>query len=112
MVEKARHAADNYEYEHRLLMPDGSIKHLHLIAHANRDREGRLEYIGAVQDMTQRRVSEQALERARSELTKVARVTSLGVLTASIAHETNQPLSASSLMPAPACECYVPIPQH
>jgi signal transduction histidine kinase len=93
MVEKARHAADKYEYEHRLLMPDGSIKHLHLIAHANRDREGRLEYIGAVQDMTQRRVSEQALERARSELAKVARVTSLGVLTASIAHEINQPLS-------------------
>jgi C4-dicarboxylate-specific signal transduction histidine kinase len=93
MVEKARHAADKYEYEHRLLMPDGSIKHLHLIAHANRDREGRLEYIGAVQDMTPRRVSEQALERARSELAKVARVTSLGVLTASIAHEINQPLS-------------------
>ena len=93
MVEKARHAASDYEYEHRLLMPDGSVKHLHLIAHANRDREGGLEYIGAVQDVTQRRVSEQALGKARSELAKVARVTSLGVLTASIAHEINQPLS-------------------
>jgi len=54
---------------------------------------GRLEYIGAVQDVTQRRMSDEALAKARSELTKVAGVTSLGVLTASIAHEVNQPLS-------------------
>jgi PAS domain S-box-containing protein len=93
MIEKARGAASDFEYAHRLLMPDGSIKHLHLIAHANRDREGRLEYIGAVQDVTQRRQSEEALSKARSELTRVARTTSLGVLTASIAHEVNQPLS-------------------
>jgi signal transduction histidine kinase len=92
MIEKAGHAANDYEYELRLLMPDGSIKHLHLIAHANRDREARLEYIGAVQDVSQRRASEQALGKARSELGKVARITSLGVLTASIAHEINQPL--------------------
>jgi signal transduction histidine kinase len=93
MIEKAQRAANDFEYAHRLLMPDGSIKHLHLIAHANRDHEGRLEYIGAVQDVTQRRLSEEALSKARSELTKIARITSLGVLTASIAHEVNQPLS-------------------
>ena len=52
-----------------------------------------LEYIGAVQDVTQRRLSEEALGKARSELAHVARVTSLGALTASIAHEVNQPLS-------------------
>jgi PAS domain S-box-containing protein len=45
------------------------------------------------EDVTQRRLSEEALARARSELAKVARITSLGVLTASIAHEINQPLS-------------------
>jgi len=45
------------------------------------------------EDITQRKLSEEALERARSELAKVARITSLGVLTASIAHEINQPLS-------------------
>jgi C4-dicarboxylate-specific signal transduction histidine kinase len=52
-----------------------------------------LEYIGAVQDVTQRRFSEEALAKVRSELSFVARVMSLGVLTASIAHEVNQPLS-------------------
>jgi PAS domain S-box-containing protein len=81
------------ESEHRLLMPDRTVKYVHLIAHGRRDAVGRLEYIGAVQDVTQRRLSEEALGEARSELTRVARVTSLGVLTASIAHEVNQPLS-------------------
>jgi PAS domain S-box-containing protein len=93
MIAKARRAVSNFEYEQRLLMPDHSVKYLHLIAHRIRDNEGRLEYIGAVQDVTQRRLSEEALAKARSELTRVGRVTSLGMLTASIAHEVNQPLS-------------------
>jgi PAS domain S-box-containing protein len=45
------------------------------------------------EDITQSKLSEAALAKARSELAKVARITSLGVLTASIAHEINQPLS-------------------
>jgi len=56
-------------------------------------RTGGWKYIGAIQDVTARRLSEQALERARSELAHVARVATLGALTASIAHEVNQPLS-------------------
>ncbi|HEV2731737.1 MAG TPA: PAS domain-containing protein [Terriglobales bacterium] len=92
-IERARAGGADFEYAHRLLMPDGSVKYVNAIAHASRDAEGRLEYIGAVQDVTQRRISEEALAKARSELAKVARVTSLGVLTASIAHEVNQPLS-------------------
>lgn len=45
------------------------------------------------EDITQRKLSEEALAKARLELAKVAELTSLGVLTASIAHEVNQPLS-------------------
>ena len=93
MIGKAQRAVSSFEYEHRLLMPDHSVKYLHLIAHGSRDNQGRLEYIGAAQDVSQRRLSEEALAKARSELANVARVTSLGVLTASIAHEVNQPLS-------------------
>jgi len=93
MINRARVAASDFEYEHRLLMPDHSVKYLHLIAHAVRDGHGRLEYIGAVQDVTERRLSEATLSKIRSDLAHVARVTSLGVLTASIAHEVNQPLS-------------------
>jgi C4-dicarboxylate-specific signal transduction histidine kinase len=64
-----------------------------MIAHGTRNEDGELEYIGAVQDVTQRRFSEEALTKARSDLAHVARVMSLGALTASIAHEVNQPLS-------------------
>jgi PAS domain S-box-containing protein len=93
MVEKARGAVTDFEYEYRLLMPDDSVKYLHMIAHGIRDNDGRLEYIGAVQDVTQRQISEEALAKARSELAHVASITSLATLTASIAHEVNQPLS-------------------
>src|SRR2546427_6678699 len=93
MIERASSAASDFQYEHRLLMPDDSVKYLHMIAHGTRNEDGELEYIGAVQDVTNRRLSEEALGKARSELAHVARVMSLGALTASIAHEVNQPLS-------------------
>jgi signal transduction histidine kinase len=83
----------DYEHEYRLLMPDHSVKYLHVNAQASRDQDGQPEYIAAVQDVTQRRLSEEALAKARSELARVARVSSLGALTASIAHEVNQPLA-------------------
>jgi C4-dicarboxylate-specific signal transduction histidine kinase len=52
-----------------------------------------MEYIAAVQDVTVRRLAEDAFDKARAQLTHVSRMMSLGVLTASIAHELNQPLS-------------------
>src|SRR5881394_1148323 len=93
MIERASSAAGDFQYEHRLLMPDHLVKYLHLIAHGTRNEDGEVEYIGACQDVTNRRLSEEALGKARSELAHVARVMSLGALTASIAHEVNQPLS-------------------
>ena len=93
MVEQARDGGNHFEWQYRLVMPDRSIKYLHGVAHATRDQDGQLEYIAAVQDVTARRLSEEARDKARSELAHVARVTSLGTLTASIAHELNQPLS-------------------
>ena len=89
-----RRGEPDLDYEHRLLMPDGTFKHVHVVAHGTKCREGKgLEYFGAVQDITQRRVAEAALEKARSELAQVTRAMSLGALTASIAHEVNQPLA-------------------
>jgi PAS domain S-box-containing protein len=85
--------SDDMESDFRLQMPDGSVKYLHVVAHGSRDEHGQLEYVGAIQDLTQRQLSEDALGKLRSELARVARVTSLGALTASIAHEVNQPLS-------------------
>jgi signal transduction histidine kinase len=93
ILDRARGDGSDLEYEHRLQMPDHSVKYLHIVAHGTRDQDGRLEYIGAIQDVTERRRAEEALGQIRSELAHVARVTSLGALTASIAHEVNQPLS-------------------
>ena len=90
----ARGVGGDHDYEFRLRMSDGSTKYLHTIAHRTRDREGRFEYIGAIQDITQRRLSDEALGKARSELAHVSRVMSLGALTASIAHEITQPIGA------------------
>jgi signal transduction histidine kinase len=93
ILDQARRAVSDLDYEHRLLMLDHSVKYIRVVAHGSRDNDERLEFVGAVQDVTQRRSSEDTLARTQSELAHVARVTSLGALTASIAHEVNQPLS-------------------
>jgi signal transduction histidine kinase len=93
LVDRMRNDGSDFEHEHRLQMPDRSVKHLRMVAHGARDRDGKLEYIGAIQDVTESKLSEEVLGKVRSELAHVARVASLGVLTASIAHEVNQPLS-------------------
>ncbi len=93
MVDLARGPAADLDYEYRLQMADRSVKHLHLVARATRDQGGALVYVGAIQDVTAPKLAEEALNQARSELARVARVTALGALTASIAHEVNQPLS-------------------
>ncbi|MFZ0294767.1 MAG: ATP-binding protein [Candidatus Sulfotelmatobacter sp.] len=93
MVDQAREDRHDFEWQYRLLMPDHSIKYMHAVAHATRDQDGQLEYIASVQDVTARRLAEKASDKARSDLARVARVMTLGTLTASIAHELNQPLS-------------------
>lgn len=76
-------------------MPGGAIKHLHLLGHPVFDDSGELvEYIGTVMDVTERQRSEEALRKAQADLAHVSRVTTLGELTASIAHEVNQPLGS------------------
>ena len=93
MLDLARGPGSGLDYEYRLQMPDESVKHLHLVGRATRDQRDELVYVGSIQDVTERKVAEDALSKARSELARVASVTTLGALTASIAHEVNQPLA-------------------
>jgi PAS domain S-box-containing protein len=93
-IDRAIRAGNDLDYEHRLLMPDGSVKYVHVVAHAARNPADQLEYIGAVVDVTATKQAEDKLHRAQTELAHVTRVTTLGELTASIAHEVNQPLAA------------------
>lgn len=92
-TEQAWQGRKDFECQFRIILPDGSIKHLHLIAHRAGNRQDDAEYIGAILDITQRRIAEEALEKLRSEFTQISRFVSLGTLTAAIAHEVNQPLA-------------------
>jgi C4-dicarboxylate-specific signal transduction histidine kinase len=93
-VERASRDGKDLDYEHRLLMPDGSVKFVHVVAHAGRNHAGLLEYVGTVVDETATKEAEGKLQKAQAELARVSRVTTLGEMTASISHEVNQPLAA------------------
>ena len=93
-LDRASRDGKDFDYEYRLLMPDDSIKHVHIVAHAAGDQSDQREFIGAVMDVTEARRVEEQVHRARADLAHVARVTMLGELTAAIAHEINQPLTA------------------
>jgi C4-dicarboxylate-specific signal transduction histidine kinase len=84
-----------YEGEFRFVRRDGSVRHGHSIGHPVFDEHGELvEMVGTLIDTTDRKLAEEALRKARGELAHVSRVTAMGELTASIAHEVNQPLAA------------------
>src|SRR5205823_8224936 len=94
-IERASQDGKNFEHEYCLVMPDGPLKHVHVVAHALIDESGSIEFAGAVMDITARRQGEEALRQAQAELARVSRVTTMGELTASLAHEVNQPIAAA-----------------
>ena len=93
-IDRASRDAQDFAHGYRLLMPDGSIKHVHATARAVLDNPGGIEFVGAVTDVTARKRAEDKLHEAQAALAHVTRVTALGELAASIAHEVNQPLAA------------------
>ncbi len=82
------------DLRHRLLMPDGSVRHVHVVARRSTTAGDQHEYVGALMDITDATETQQALHRTMAELAHVARVTTLGQLAASIAHEVTQPIAA------------------
>ena len=102
IVRRALKEGGDLEFEYRLRLSDGAVKHLQVVAHEGEKDGGPRQYIGTVMDVTERRRAQEALERAQLELAHVSRVTTVGQLTASIAHEINQPL-AGIVLNANAC---------
>jgi PAS domain S-box-containing protein len=94
MIERLVNEDRDFDFEYRLLLPDGTIKHLHVRTHRVRFESGEAEVIGALMDVTAARKGEEALRRAQAELVHATRVATLGELSASIAHEVHQPLAA------------------
>ncbi len=92
MIARAMTGVD-VTFSFRTLNTHGVVKHVRGIAHVIERIEGRPMFVGALQDVSESMIAEEALNKARSELAHVARVTTVSALTASIAHEINQPLS-------------------
>jgi len=63
-IESAQRDEVDFEHKYRLLMPDGSVKHLHVVAHALTDDGGRLEFVGAVMDVSERERAEEGLRES------------------------------------------------
>jgi signal transduction histidine kinase len=93
MLERTNAQASGFECPLRLRLSAQRIKYLQLSARLSEGADGKALYIGAIHDVTRRRLSEEALGNVRCQLARLAQVSSLGALTASIAHEINQPLS-------------------
>jgi PAS domain S-box-containing protein len=77
-IERATQDGKNFEHEYRLLMPDGSLKHVHVVAHAQRDESGELEFVGAVMDTTAVKDVEKKLRRSEESLLEAQKLSNTG----------------------------------
>jgi PAS domain S-box-containing protein len=100
LLDRVSREGKNFDFEHRLLMPNGSVKYLRVVGRPSKGESGSFEFVGAVTDITERKRAEEelyqkeaSLREAQTELAHVSRVTTMGELAASIAHEVNQPLA-------------------
>ena len=67
-IERASQDRKDFDFEHRLLMPDGSIKHVRVVGHAEGDESGGLEFVGAVMDVTAAKEAEERIRQDEREL--------------------------------------------
>jgi PAS domain S-box-containing protein len=98
-LERAGREKAEFEFDYRIVHPGGEVRDIHTIGHPVFSPSGNLvEFVGTVIDVTERRRAEDERERlreAQADLSRVHRVTTMGELTASLAHEVNQPIAAA-----------------
>jgi PAS domain S-box-containing protein len=100
LFERCESQKTDYESDYRIVLNDGTIKHLHAAGHPVVSQSGELiEMIGTAMDVTEHKRAEEERERLRqleTELAHINRVTMLGELASSLAHELNQPIAAAT----------------
>jgi len=98
-VDRAGSENTEFELDYRIVHPGGEIRDIHVVGHPVPSRTGDfVEFVGTVMDITERKRAEEERERLRQaneDLARVNRVTTMGELTASLAHEVNQPIAAA-----------------
>jgi PAS domain S-box-containing protein len=77
-IDRASEARENLDFGHRLLMPDGSVKYLHVLARALERSSGNLEYVGAVMDVTAAKRAEETLRESEAYLAEAQRLSHTG----------------------------------
>jgi PAS domain S-box-containing protein len=99
-LERATRERGEYQVDYRIIHPDGEIRDIHVIGHPILNSSGELvELVGTGIDVTERKRAEEERERLRqahADLARVNRITTMGELTASLAHEVNQPIAAAA----------------
>jgi PAS domain S-box-containing protein len=95
-IDRAIGEKSDYEVEVRILLPDGTVRYIHTIGHPVLNASGDLvQFVGSSTDITERKQAEEALRQTQADLARVNRLTTMGELTASLAHEIRQPISAA-----------------
>ena len=95
-IDRAIGEGSDYEVEFRILLPDGTVKYLRSVGHPVVNLSGDLvQFVGSSTDISASKRAEEALRQAQADLAHVNRVTTMGELTASLAHELNQPIAAA-----------------
>ena len=100
LIEAELYRGKDAEYNYRIVLPDGSVKYITSVAHPTlNDSSHVIELVGTVIDVTEHKKAEEAREALRqtqADLARVSRVTTMGELMASLAHEVNQPIAATA----------------
>jgi PAS domain S-box-containing protein len=78
VMERASRERTAFDFEHRLLMPDGSIKYVRVMGRPSKEDADNFEIVGAVTDITERKRAEQALRRSESYLAETQKLTHTG----------------------------------
>jgi PAS domain S-box-containing protein len=96
-VDRAISEKSDYDVEVRILLPDGTVKYIHNVGHPVLNASGEVvQFVGSSMDISASKQAEEALRQAQADLARVSRVTTMGELTASLAHEVKQPITAAS----------------
>src|SRR5713101_5899730 len=94
-IEKAIADKRDHDFEYRMIAADGSVVWLRNLASVVVEGDRATRVRGVTIDFTKRKRAEEALRQAQADLAHVSRVTTMGELTASLAHEVNQPIAAA-----------------